>query len=426
MTQAMTPMAPTAMSPAIARSREIKTVGRSGPAGGRLSGTPALYLLASLVVSLLAASSAPTPLYAIYQRHWGFSSITTTIVFGVYALAVLVALLTLGRLSDHVGRKPVLMVALLVQVATMVLFAVAGNVPTLLIARVIQGLATGAAIGAIGAGMLDIDPKRGQLTNAVTPGIGTAVGALVSALLVSYLPAPTHLVYYVLSAVFALQAVGVAVLRETVCAAPGALASLKPEITVPRTVRPHVVAAMPVMFAVWALAGLYLALGPALVARLVGGPAEVLGGLSPFVLAGVAAVMIFLLRNVAPGVVMLSGILLLLAGMVVTLVALDGLSLPMFFVGTAIAGAGFGLGFQGGIRTVVPLVAPHQRAGVLSLLYVMSYLGLGVPAVAAGFLTVHGAGLLGAARDYGLAVIVLAVLALLALARARRTATVVD
>ena len=73
---------------------------------GRLGGTPALVLLASLIVSLLAASSAPTPLYAIYQQRWGFSPITTTIVYGVYALTVLASLLTLGRLSDYVGRRP--------------------------------------------------------------------------------------------------------------------------------------------------------------------------------------------------------------------------------------------------------------------------------------------------------------------------------
>lgn len=425
MTQAMTAVETKATGPTIARSGHMTAFPRSGPRTGFLTGTPALFLLASLFVSLLASSSAPTPLYALYQARWGFSPITTTIVFGVYALAVLVALLTLGKLSDHVGRKPVLVVAVLVQAATMVVFATADGVPSLMIARVVQGLATGAAIGAIGAGMLDVDPKRGQLTNAVAPGIGTASGSLLAALLVRYLPAPTQLVYYVLLVVFVLQAIGVVLLRETVTPAAGALRSLRPEIKLPRAIRAHLLAAAPVMFAVWALAGLYAALGPALVAKLVGGHAEVLGGMSLFVLAGVAAVVVYLLRNVAPGVVMLGGILTLLVGVVVTLVALGAVSLPLFFVGTVIAGAGFGAGFQGGIRTVVPLAAAHERSGVLSLLYVISYLGLGVPAVAAGFLTVHGAGLLGAARDYGVALIVLAGLALAALVRARRATAVV-
>jgi MFS family permease len=115
-------------------------------------------LLASTVVSLLAASSAPTPLYAIYQQRWGFSPITVTVVFGVYAVAVLVSLLVLGRLSDHTGRRPVLLTALLGQAAAMVVFVTADGVDALLAARVMQGVSTGAALGALGAAMLDIGP----------------------------------------------------------------------------------------------------------------------------------------------------------------------------------------------------------------------------------------------------------------------------
>ncbi|HEY0495203.1 MAG TPA: MFS transporter [Kutzneria sp.] len=378
-------------------------------------------LLASVVISLLAASSAPTPLYAVYQAEWGFSPITTTIVFGVYAVSVLVSLLTLGKLSDHVGRKPVLLVTLLVQAVAMIVLATAGGVPALLVARVVQGLATGAAVGAIGAMMLDVDAKRGQLANAFTPGIGTGTGALLSAVLVSFLPAPTHLVYYVLLGVFVLQVLGVAVIRETVTRTPGALSSLKPEITVPKAVRAHLVAATPVLFAAWALAGLYGALGPALLGKLLGGNNTILAGVLVFGFAGVASSMVLVLRAVSATAVMQIGAIALFVGVAVTLLALGLGSVVLFFVGTVIAGAGFGAGFQGGIRIVVPQVAPHERAGTLSLLYVVSYLGFGVPAVIAGVLTVDGPGLFGAATIYGVAVMLLALLALAALVRARRT-----
>lgn len=406
-----------------------QALARSGPKPKRFTGTRALYLLASLTVSMLAASAASTPLYAFYQVRWGFSSITTTIIFGVYAVSVLTSLLVLGKLSDHVGRRPVLIVALLVQAATMAVFANAGAVWVLLLGRVVLGVATGAAIGAVGAGMLDIDPKRGQLTNAVTPGIGTGTGAILSALLITYLPAPTHLVYYVLLAVFVVQTVGVLLMRETVRPEPGALASLKPEIKLPHAVRAHVLAAAPVLFASWALAGLYGALGPALVAKLAGtdgAGSTVLGGLILVAFAGVASATVVALRGTTPIKVMLTGVTALVVGVAVTLAALGADSLPLFFVGTAIAGAGFGAGFQGGIRIVVPQVAPHERAGVLSLLYVISYLGFGGPAVVAGILTVHGPGLLGAAQIYGLATIVLALLALIALLQARRRAAAVE
>jgi hypothetical protein len=386
----------------------------------RVSGTPALLLLASLIVSMLAASAAPTPLYAIYQRQWGFSPITTTVVFGIYAVAVLSSLLVAGRLSDYAGRRNVLLGALAVQFAALLVYASASGVAELTAARVIQGLSTGAALGAIGAGMLDIDRQRGTLANALSPGIGTGTGALVSALFVQFLPAPTHLVYLVLAGVIAVQAVGVALLRETVTTSRVPASALVPEVRLPRAVRGPVLVAAPVLFAVWALAGLYGALGPSLVQALTGSANVVLGGGSMTLLTVTAVASVYLLRNAPTRAVMLTGIGALVAGVAMTLVALETGSAALFFAGTAVSGIGFGSGFQGGIRTVVPLAAPHERSGVLSLLFVVSYLGMGIPAVAAGFLAVHGAGLIGAARDYCVALIVLAALAFAALARTRR------
>lgn len=389
----------------------------------RLSGMPAIVLLASLIVALLAASSAPTPLYAIYQARWGFSPITTTVVFGVYALAVLVALLTLGKLSDHLGRRPVLLAAIAVQVVALLVFTTADGVPALLTARVIQGLSTGAALGAIGAGMLDIDRVRGTFANALSPGMGTATGALISALAVRFLPAPTHLIYFVLLGVFVLQALGVVLMRETVTPKPGALASIAPEIKLPRALRGPILTAVPVLFAVWSLAGLYGALGPALVRALTGSSEVVLGAVSLTVLAGTAVVAVYGLRKASAHTVMLTGILTLAGGVALTLLALDVRSTILFFIGTALSGVGFGSGFQGGIRTVVPRAAAHERAGVLSLLYVVSYLGMGLPAVVAGVLVVRGGGLIDTAYEYGAAVIVLAAIALPGLLRSRRAAS---
>jgi hypothetical protein len=385
----------------------------------RLTGRPALYLLASLVVSLLAASAAPTPLYAIYQRMWGFTPITITIVFGVYAVAVLVTLLTLGRLSDSIGRRPVLLAALGVQILSMVVYATAGGVGELMGARIIQGLATGAALGAIGAGMLDVDRERGALANALAPGLGSGSGALISALFVQFLPAPTHLIYYALIGVFAAQAIGVALLRETVTPVPVTRAVFVPEVRLPRAVRGPVLAAAPVLFAAWALAGLYAALGPSIVQALTGSGSVVLGASSVTVLTVTAVSSVYLLRNVPARSVLVWGIAGLVGGVAITLIALGAGSVALFFVGTAVSGVGFGAGFQGGIRSVVPLAAPHERAGVLSLLFVISYLGMGIPAVAAGFGATDGLGLLGAARVYGIALIVLAGLALAGLRRTR-------
>ena len=147
------------------------------------TGRPLLRLLglASITVSLLAASSAPTPLYATYQAAWGFSALTTTVVFGVYAITFLAALLTAGRLSDHIGRRPVLLAGIAGQVLALAVFVEAHSVAALLAARTVQGMATGRAISAVGAGMLDVDQTHGAVANATAPGLGTASGALLSA-----------------------------------------------------------------------------------------------------------------------------------------------------------------------------------------------------------------------------------------------------
>jgi MFS family permease len=399
---------------------------RAWPRGHRLEGRPAVILLASLIVALLAASAAPTPLYAIYQAKWHFTPITTTIVFGVYAVAVLASLLVFGKLSDHLGRRPVLITAIVVHVSSLVIFVTASGVPMLLAARIVQGLSTGAALGAIGAAMLDMDRELGTFANSVAPGTGSATGAILSALAVRFLPAPTHLIYLVLAGVFVLEIAGIAIMRETVTPQRGALASLRPEIKLPRALRAPVLTAVPVLFAVWALAGLYGALGPALVHTLTGSDDVVLDSLGFFLLAGTAVVSIVALRHAAARTVMLVGILALIAGVAVTVAAVTLRSPGLFFAGSAIAGVGFGSGFQGGIRTVVPLAAPHERAGVVSLLYVVSYLGLGVPAVAAGFLVVHGGGLIETTRYYGGAVILLAALALAGLLSSRRARPAAD
>ena len=326
------PLAPRAL-----RSRPAGRAPRTGGAP-RLAGLPALLLLASLIVSMLAASAAPTPLYAFYQREWGFTPITTTIVFGVYAVAVLVSLLFAGRLSDYAGRRPVLLVALAVQVLALLVYASASGVGELMAARVIQGLSTGAALGAIGAGMLDINRDRGALANALSPGIGTGTGALLSGLFVQFLPAPAHLIYLVLAGVIVVQAVGVALLRETVTTSRVPASALVPEVRLPRSVRGPVLAAAPVLFAVWALAGLYGALGPSLVQTLTGSGNVVLGGASMTTLAVTAAASVYLLRNAPARAVMLTGIGALVGGVAITLIALGTGSAALFFAGTAVSG----------------------------------------------------------------------------------------
>jgi MFS family permease len=357
---------------------------------GHLSPRASFYLLASLTVSFLAGSSAPTPLYPFYRSLWGFSPVVLTVVFGIYALAVLAALLVAGRLSDHLGRRPVLIAATVGQVLVMLLFATAEGVGGLLMARVVQGITTGAAIGAIGAAMIDLDKNRGTIANAVVPAFGTALGSLMGGVFLQFLPAPTHLVYSALAVIFVAQALGLAFIKETISTQPGVWASLKPRLALPAATRQPLLLALPVLVAVWALAGFYGSLGPMLVRGMMGSHSPVLGGLALFVLAASAGISVLLLHKRTAQDMMLLGAGSLFVGVAIILGSLALGGIVGFFVGTAVAGIGFGAGFQGAVRSVMPSAAAHERAGTLSLIFIVSYLAMGLPAVVAGmFLAGH-------------------------------------
>lgn len=378
-----------------------------------LSPKTAFYLQASITTSFLAGSSAPTPLYPLYQAAWGFSSIAITVIFGIYALAVLAALLVVGRLSDHVGRRPVLIVATLMQIVAMALLTTADGLVGLLLGRIVQGLSAGAAVAAVGAGLIDLDRERGTMANSIAPVMGTALGGLVGGLMVHYLPAPTHFVYLLLGAIFVVQALGLSRMSESISLLPGALASLRPQFAVPPAVRGAMLLAIPVLVAAWALAGFYASLGPALLKNVFAFDPSLAGGIALFVLATSGAVSVLILHGRNARLMMSLGAAGLLAGCGAVLAALSYSSAVLFFIGTVIAGMGFGAGFQGAIRMVVPLALSHERAGVLSVVFVVSYLAMGVPAVLAGAAVAHGISILSTARDFGAVVMVLAAIALL-------------
>jgi hypothetical protein len=262
--------------------------------------------------------------------------------------------------------------------------------------------------------MLDLDKAKGTLANAASPPIGTATGALGAGLLVAYLPDPTRLVYIVLLAILLVQAIGVVLIAETSPRAPGALASLRPRLALPPRTRRPMLIAMPALIAGWSLAGFYGSLGPALIAHLTGSDSPALGGLALFLLTTSAALAVPLLRSTQPRTVMLIGTIALLTGVAATLLATVASSEALFLAGTAIAGVGFGGGFQGAIRTIAPLAAAHERAGVLSIIYLASYLALGLPAILAGALVVHGS-ILATSHEYGATIMLLAALATLGL-----------
>ena len=391
----------------------------------RLPRVAAFWLVAATLVAFMFAAGAPTPLYVVYQARWGFSATTLTTVFAVYAVALLVALVTVGALSDHVGRRPVLLTALLIELAAMIVFVRVGDVGWLLGARAVQGFATGLATGTISAYLVDLAPARnprlGPIVNSTTPTLGLAVGGLGSGVLVQYGPHPTTLVFTLLAAVLVAIAAGVAFMPETVRRKEGALASLRPRAGVPGRIRPQFLVVLPSLIATWALGGLYLSLGPSLAAGVLHLHSHLVGGLVVFALCGAGSLGSFLMRDREPRIAMFVGSAVLALGVMLTLPALDTTDSPLFFVGAVVSGFGFGATFLAALRTLAGLARPDERAELFAAVYLVSYLAFSLPAIAAGVATTR-LGLTTTATAYGIVVFALAVGAVLALvARDRAT-----
>ncbi|MGJ7518400.1 MFS transporter [Pseudomonas baetica] len=382
------------------------------------SNRASLWFLAITLLSFLAASTAPTPLYHLYQEQLHFSAAILTLIFGVYALSLLVALLTVGSLSDHLGRKPVIFTAVLLNGVAMLLFIYADNVAWLISARVLQGFATGMATAVLSATLLDTDRQQGPLINSVAPLIGMALGGLGCGLLAEFAPAPLHLTYWLLLALFVMQALYVWRLPESVSPQPGAWSSLRPTLHVPVQARSTLWRLLPLNTATWALGGFFASLAPSLVRAATGSTSNLIGGSTVATLTMTGALMIFTLRNRPATLGLRIGAISLPVGVILILVGVHSASLALFFIGTLIAGCGFGAGFLGTVRSLVPLALPHERAGLMSAYYVLSYLAFCLPSLLAGSLS-HTFGLVTTTDGYAGVLIILSLGALLAMMRQR-------
>jgi len=398
---------------------DVSAAGRQDAAAprGRMSRAHAFAAATGIFVLFAAAASAPTPLYVVYQKDFGFTATTLTVVFAVYAIALIGSLLTVGALSDHVGRRPVLAAAIALEAVAFILFLSASDVRGLVAARIAQGIATGVAFSTLGAMLVDLNPAhspgRAGLVNAIAPISGLALGALGSGALVEFAPSPTHLVFLLLLVGSVLAILVVALVPESSATRPGALASLKPALGVPSRLRSDVYALVPIIVASWALGGLYLSLGPSVAAGLFGFGSHLVGGLVVTVLWGTASVTAFAMRAWPMSRALDISAVLLSVGTGVTLAAIETHDVALGVVGTVVAGAGFGASGLGSFGTLARIAGPGERSELLAAALVIAYLAFSLPAVGAGLATTSF-GLRSTTLVYGIGVVALGVVALAA------------
>ena len=377
----------------------------------RLPQRAAFPLLAAVLFAFFFAAAAPSPLFVVFQHAWHFSSSLLTVAFAVYAIALLVSLLIAGSLSDHIGRRPVVLAALVLQAVAMGLFLLANGIGGLIAARVVQGIATGVASGALSAAVVEARPaarkRLGAMITSVSPLAGLALGALLTGVAVKFSVQPVMLVFGVLAMVFALGAAVVLWMPETVTPRAGALASLVPRVSIPAQARAEFARGLPVFVVVWALGGLYLSLAPSLMLHVFGIDNGVVNGLTVAVLSGMGAIAPTLLARFAAPKPVILGMASIAAGLVLLLASLATRSLALFFVGTAVAGLGFGGAFSALVQTPAPMAQSHERGELFAAIFVVSYLAFSLPAMLAGFL-VAPLGLLNTTEGYAAVLLLIA------------------
>ncbi|WP_326616237.1 MFS transporter [Streptomyces decoyicus] len=360
----------------------------------------------------MAGTTLPTPLYGLYREQLGFSELMVTVVFAVYALGVITVLLLAGNFSDEVGRRPVLFCALGLSAASALCFVFEGGLPMLLLGRVLSGFAAGLFSGAATAAVLELakpgqEAQAGFAATAANMG-GLGCGPLLSGLLAQYAPWPLTLPFLVHLALVAVAALATWRLPETV-EHPHRPRKLQPQrLRLPPEVRgvftPSAVAA----FAGFSLLGLFTAVAPSFVGETLGVHNLAVAGLIVFTVFLGSTVGQSLTERIGVRKALPGGCLVLVVGLVLVATSLAVSSLPVLVIGAVCGGIGQGLAFRAGLTAVSRAAPPERRGGTISAFFLVAYLGISLPVVGVGALTLV-LGLRGAGLTFSACVIVLAV-----------------
>ncbi|WP_204342156.1 MFS transporter [Micromonospora terminaliae] len=359
----------------------------------RRGGTLRLAFLSAVVslVATFAASAAPIPLFNVYRAEEGFTNAGISMAVVTTAVGTIAALLVLGRLSSHLGRRPTAIASLGLLLLGCLLLLNVHAIGTLLAGRLLMGVGSGLASTSLTSYIVDAAPSRPEWLAAVAssqgPMLGLTLGAIASGALVQFGPWPRDLVYLVCAGLLVLSAALVLISPETAKPTPGAWRSLLPQVRVPGRVRHLLPVAAAVFLATWATGAFYQAFVPALVD-------DRLHTHSPLVLGLVFA------AYMAPSVLgaplggrftsaaaQRIGMMVFLAGWIGIITAITIGTLAVFIAATIVAGAGQGIAISAATRGLLHGSTLADRAPIFSVIYVLCYSGAAFPSLISGELS---------------------------------------
>ncbi|WP_238013474.1 MFS transporter [Dactylosporangium sp. AC04546] len=358
-----------------------------------LSHEQGFWAIAFAFAVSLAFTVVPTPLWALYQRHDGYSTIAVTIAFAAYAVGVVTSLFLAGHVSDWLGRRRILVPAVLLEAIAATLFITSTSLGVVIVARVLSGLGIGMITATATAHLSELHTAarpgagraRADLVSTVANLGGFAFGPVVAGVLAQYVSAPLRTPYLVFLALLLLAALAVSLVPETVSVFPR---RYRPQrVNVPAATRPRYFAAAAGAFAALSVLGLFTSLAPSFVSGTLHHPSRALAGLVASLVFASGAAMQVLLRRQPIRHQLVTGLALMVLGLVTVTAGVWGTSLAVFLAGGIMAGGGAGALLKGAISTVVDLAPPAVRGEALAGLFLGGYLGLAVPVLGLGFAT---------------------------------------
>ena len=355
------------------------------------------WAVAFAFTTAMAFTTVPTPLWSLYAQRDHFSSLTVTVVFAAYAVAVAVSLFLAGHLSDSYGRRRLLAPALALNLIAGVVFVTWPELPGLLLARVLSGLGIGAVTATATAWLTELHAARRPLGGSSRSQVvaiaanlgGLGLGGLISGVLAQWASGPLSVPFIVLLGALAVAEIGLFVAPET-RTVRGPRARYRPQrLSVPPQARGRFLGAAIGAAIAFALFGLVTSLAPSFLEGTLHTPSHALAGAVSFAVFAAAAAVQMLSSSRPIQQLLATGIPALLSGVALLTLALwlPTPSLAMFIAGDVLAGVGAGLMFKGAIGTVSEIAAPEHRAEALAGLYLAAYLGLAGPVIGLGALT---------------------------------------
>jgi MFS family permease len=395
----------------------------AGLHAGVLSRRGAFAATAYAFAVTMLGTTLPTPLYALYRSRFGFSELMVTVVFATYAAGVIAALLLIGRLSDEIGRRRVLLPGLAFSALSAIVFLLANGLGWLIVGRVLSGLSAGIFTGTATATLVDLAPRekrdRATLVATVANMGGLGLGALLAGVLSEFAGSPLRLVFWVDLALVVAGAALVWAMPEPVSVA-GPIRLRLQRLRVPVELRPMFVRAALAASAGFAVLGLFTAVVPGFLGEILAIDNRAIVGLVVSAVFAASTVGQTVFARLLGPAALVGGCIALVGGMGLLALGLAFSSLSLLIAAGIVSGLGHGLGFRAGLTSLNEASPADRRGEVASSFFVVAYVAISLPVVGVGLLS-EAVGLRAAGLIFAAAVAALAVAVLVLLLRAGRT-----